>query len=172
MLNLQTANGDLLMLLQSAGTQQTQTAEGGEEQPQGQDWSGMLLQFGLIAAIVIAFWFFLIRPQKKKEKVANQMRESIKPGDRIVTIGGIMGRVIQVKDDSIIIETTTEHTKLKMLKSAVQTNNYVKPDEKTPSTKKPNKLIGRIKGDKNGDKTSYGEKLSPENSSGVPEIKE
>ena len=61
----------------------------------------------------------LIKPQKKKEKVRKEMQSSIKVGEEVVTIGGIMGKVINVKDDEITIETSVEKTQIKIYRYAI-----------------------------------------------------
>ncbi len=80
---------------------------------------------GLIMIVVmfVAMYFLMIRPQKKRQKEEQNMRDSIQIGDEITTIGGIMGRVVTVKDDSIVIETGADRTKLRFQKWAIQTNN-------------------------------------------------
>lgn len=80
---------------------------------------------GLIMLVVMfaAMYFLMIRPQKKRQKEEQNMRDSIQIGDEITTIGGIMGRVVTVKDDSIVIETGADRTKLRFQKWAIQTNN-------------------------------------------------
>jgi preprotein translocase subunit YajC len=76
----------------------------------------------IMVAMFALMYFFMIRPQKKKQKEEQEMRDSIQIGDEITTIGGIIGRVVTVKDDSIVIETGTDRTKLKMQRWAIQTN--------------------------------------------------
>lgn len=80
----------------------------------------LILMVGLFAVM----YFLMIRPQKKKQKEEQQMRDSIQIGDEITTIGGIMGRVVTVKDDSIVLETGAgaERTKMKFQRWAIQTN--------------------------------------------------
>lgn len=80
---------------------------------------------GLIVMILmfVAMYFLMIRPQKKRQKEEQNMRDSIQIGDEITTIGGIMGRVVTVKDDSIVLETGADRTKLRFQKWAIQTNN-------------------------------------------------
>jgi len=75
--------------------------------------------FILLGGMLVLMYFLMIRPQKKKEKEAKEMRDSLKPGDKIVTIGGIMGRVCAVKDDSVTIETGADKVRIKFLKSAI-----------------------------------------------------
>ena len=76
-----------------------------------------------MAAIFLAMYFLMIRPQKKKQKSEQDMRESIQIGDEITTIGGIVGRVVTVKEDSLIIETGADRVKMKITRWAIQTNN-------------------------------------------------
>ena len=68
-------------------------------------------------------YFLMIRPQKKKQKEEQEMRDSIQIGDEVTTIGGIMGRVVTVKEDSLIIETGADRTKMKITRWAIQTND-------------------------------------------------
>ena len=77
----------------------------------------------LMVAMFVGMYFLMIRPQKKKQKQEQEMRDSIQIGDEITTIGGIIGKVITVKDDSLIIETGADRTKLKIQRWAMQTNN-------------------------------------------------
>lgn len=77
----------------------------------------------LMVVMVAAMYFLMIRPQKKKQKEEQDMRDSIQIGDEITTIGGIMGRVVTVKEDSIVLETGADRTKMKFQRWAIQTNN-------------------------------------------------
>ena len=77
----------------------------------------------IMGVMFVAMYFLMIRPQKKRQKEEQNMRDSIQIGDEITTIGGIMGRVVTVKDDSIVIETGADRTKLRFQKWAIQTNN-------------------------------------------------
>ncbi len=103
-------------LFGSSGTATT-GAEGGAAA--GSPFSPIIL----MGILFVAMYFLTIRPQKKKQKEEQNMRDSIQIGDEITTIGGIMGRVITVKDDSIVIETGADRTKLKFQRWAIQTNN-------------------------------------------------
>lgn len=71
---------------------------------QGATMSGVTMGIYLVAMIAI-FYFLLIRPQKKREKEARMMLESLVVGDKIITIGGVQGKITQIKDDTITIET-------------------------------------------------------------------
>ena len=81
--------------------------------------SSLLLMGGLF----VAMWFLMIRPQKKKQKEEQQMRDSIQIGDEITTIGGIMGRVVTVKDEYIVVETGADRIKMRFQRWAIQTND-------------------------------------------------
>ncbi|MDO5755380.1 MAG: preprotein translocase subunit YajC [Tissierellia bacterium] len=81
--------------------------------------SPIIASFLPFALILGVFYFMLIRPQKKREQEVHQMRESLKIGDIIVTIGGIKGKILKVDEDSVIIETSNERTKMEFVKSAV-----------------------------------------------------
>ena len=75
----------------------------------------MLVTFGLI---ILVFYFLVIRPQNKKQKDAKKMLESVKKGDRVVTIGGMHGYVESVKEDAVVLRVD-DNTKIKFSKSAV-----------------------------------------------------
>ena len=77
----------------------------------------------LMVVMFALMYFLMIRPQKKKQKEEQEMREAIQIGDEITTIGGICGRVVTVKEDSLVIETGTDRNKMKITRWAIQTNN-------------------------------------------------
>ena len=82
--------------------------------------------WGTIIMIVImfaVFYFFAIRPQKKQEKESQQMRDSLSIGDEIVTIGGIVGIVIAIKEDTIVVETGTDRSKIRFKRWAISDVN-------------------------------------------------
>lgn len=89
-----------------------------DNQP-GSAWTTILLMVGLFAVM----YFVMIRPQKKRQKEEQEMRDSIQIGDEITTIGGICGRVVTVKEDSLVIETGADRNKMKITRWAIQTNN-------------------------------------------------
>ena len=78
------------------------------------------LPFVYMIAIFGLMYLFLIFPQKKKEKKFREMLAAIKVGDDIVTIGGVIGSVVSIKDDTIVVETGADRTKLKFEKAAVK----------------------------------------------------
>lgn len=75
------------------------------------------MQIGMILAMLVVFYFFMIRPQMKKQKEQKAFREGLKQGDKIVTIGGIHGKILEVTDTTVLINS--EGTKLRMEKSAI-----------------------------------------------------
>ena len=77
----------------------------------------------MIVAMLAIMYFLTIRPQRKRQKEEQTMRDNIQVGDEITTIGGIMGRVVTVKEDALIIETGADKNKLKISRWAVSTNN-------------------------------------------------
>lgn len=91
--------------------------------------AGSLLLTALpLIVMVAAMYFLIIRPQKKKEKAEKQMRENLQVGDEIVTIGGIYGRVISLKEDAIVIESKSDHSKMTIARWAMQQNLTVHDD--------------------------------------------
>ena len=97
-------------------TQYLTLLEGTTETPSTWATLGSFLPFLLLIPI---FYFLMYRPQKKQEKETAQMRNNLTIGDEVITIGGIMGRVIKVKDDYVVIETGSDRTKIKFRKSAI-----------------------------------------------------
>ncbi len=75
--------------------------------------------FAPLVLIFAALWFFMIIPQKKRDNETKQMRNSLQEGDEIVTIGGIVGRVLNVKEDSVIVYVGTDKTKIEFKKWAI-----------------------------------------------------
>ena len=74
----------------------------------------------MLVAMVAIFYFFMYRPQKKQEKETNEMRNNLQVGDEITTIGGIIGKVVSIKEETVLIETGHDRTKIRILKSAVR----------------------------------------------------
>lgn len=87
---------------------------------------GTVLYYGVFFVIIIAiFYFMMIRPQKKREKETTSMRKSLQVGDEITTVGGIVGRIVMIKEDSLIIETGADRNKVRVKTWAVQSNDTV-----------------------------------------------
>ena len=81
----------------------------------GFNWVSLVM----IVAMLALLYFFMIRPQKKQEKEVNAMRDSLMVGDEITTIGGIIGKIVSIKEETCVIETSHERTKIRILKTAV-----------------------------------------------------
>jgi len=77
-------------------------------------------QIIMLVLILIVFYFFMIRPQMKKQKEMKKFRENLKVGDKVVTIGGIHGKLLEVADATVLI--SSEGTKLRFDKSAIATS--------------------------------------------------
>ena len=90
---------------------------------------GSLIVMILVYALIFgAMYLLLIRPPRKKQKEEKKMRENLMVGDEIVTIGGIYGRVISLKEDTIVIESNSDHSKLTVARWALQSNLTVHDD--------------------------------------------
>ena len=90
----------------------------------GEPVSGLmatLIQFGPIVLVLLLMYFLMIRPQQKKQKEEQKMRNNLRVGDEITTIGGIKGRVVSIKDDTITIETGADRSKIQFEKWGLQT---------------------------------------------------
>ena len=74
----------------------------------------------IMIAVLVLFFFLTSRSQKKQEKKVNDMRNNLQVGDEITTIGGIIGKIVSIKDETIVIETTRDGTKIRFLRSAVR----------------------------------------------------
>lgn len=78
---------------------------------------GSLILLGLL---LVVMYFFMIKPQKKQEKEIQNMRNNLQVGDEITTIGGIIGKIVSIKEETCLIETSGDKTKIRILKSAVK----------------------------------------------------
>ena len=77
----------------------------------------------MMVALIGVFYFLMIRPENKRKKEAEAMRNALKVGDNITTIGGVIVDIVSVMEDSIVIETTTDRVRVEFAKFAVSTNN-------------------------------------------------
>ncbi|MGV3638275.1 MAG: preprotein translocase subunit YajC [Flavobacteriales bacterium] len=93
---------------------------------QGQDWS-FFLMMGLL---MVVFYFFMIRPQQKKAKEAKAFRESLQKGTKVVTIGGLHGKVVEVADTTILLEVDS-NVRLRFEKSAIAMDSSQQLNEAT-----------------------------------------
>ena len=79
-------------------------------------WSPIIM----IVFLFVALYFFMIRPQKKQEKKDAEMRDSLAVGDEVTTIGGIIGKVVSIKGETFVLESTREKTKIRFLRGAIR----------------------------------------------------
>ncbi len=97
----------------------------------------MLSGILMVVVMIAIFYFMLIRPENKRKKQAQEMRDSLTVGDEITTIGGIVGTICAVKANSIVIETGADRVRLEMMKWSVSSKGVqVSEDEKTSDNQK------------------------------------
>lgn len=82
-----------------------------------------MLNIGLIVVFIMLIYFMMIRPQKKKEKADSEMRSALQVGDQIMTIGGVIGKIVKITDKSVIITTGTDRNKIEFIKTAIASVN-------------------------------------------------
>ena len=116
----------MLLFLETVG------ATGGTDVPTI-DWVQMLLPMVLIIGV---FYFLMIRPENKRKKEAEEMRAAMKVGDQITTIGGIVGTVVNVKEDKFVIETSADQVRIEFMKWALSTNETAAEAAKAEAAKK------------------------------------
>ena len=92
-----------------------------EAAPQQQ--GGGMQMIIMMVVLIAVFYFLMILPENKRKKEAEAMRNALKVGDNITTIGGIIGDIVSVKDDSIVLETSSDRVRVEFAKFAVSTNN-------------------------------------------------
>lgn len=91
--------------------------------------AGLLTPFLFLGLMFAAMYFLMIRPQKKQQQKEKEMRENLRIGDQVVTIGGICGRVMKITDETIVLETGADRNKITLKKWAVQLNETVHEDD-------------------------------------------
>ena len=84
--------------------------------------AGMGSSIFMLVAMLAIFYFMLIRPENKRKKEAEAMRSSVRNGDKITTIGGIVGTVVNVKEDKVVIETGADQVRIEFAKWAISSN--------------------------------------------------
>ena len=102
----------MLLFLENAATDATATGGMG----------GLVGMLPMLLVMVGLFYFMLIRPENKRKKEAEQMRSAMKSGDKVTTIGGIMGTVVDVKSDSFVMETSADQVRIEFAKWALSAN--------------------------------------------------
>lgn len=80
----------------------------------------------ILVAMIAVFYFMMIRPEKKKKKEEEELRNSLKVGDKITTIGGIVGKIVDIKDENIVIETSMDRVRMELTKWSVMSNDTAK----------------------------------------------
>jgi preprotein translocase subunit YajC len=88
----------------------------------------LIMNFVPLILIFVVFYFILIRPQRKKDKETQKMRSNVQVGDEIVTIGGVIGIVVSLKEDTVVIETAGERNKIRIKRWAIQSNETIHDD--------------------------------------------
>lgn len=96
----------------------------------------MLLSFIPMILILVVFYFILIRPEKKRAKKMKEMLDNLQVADEVVTTGGIIGRVLSVKDDTVLIETGGDRTRIRILRSSIAENRTTHDDVESVTIKK------------------------------------
>lgn len=99
----------------------------------------------LMLGLVVLVFFFMFRSQKKQEKEANDMRNNLQIGDEITTIGGIIGEIVRIKDETVTIETGKDRTKIRILRTAIRSVDVHAVDKyaiaNAPSEEKPAEVV-------------------------------
>ena len=93
--------------------------------------AGTIIVYVAMIAIIVGMMWFSSRSQKKQEREINEMRDGLQVGDEITTIGGIIGKVVSIKEETCMIETGRDKTRIRILKSAVKTVD-VKAEDAQP----------------------------------------
>ena len=96
---------------------------------------GMMSTVIMMVAMLAIFYFMLIRPENKRKKEAEQMRSSVRKGDKITTIGGIIGTVVDVKENNIVIETSADQVRVEFAKWAISSNETAAENAKAEAKK-------------------------------------
>ena len=110
---------ELIKILETTG--QTASSTGA----QGNGIQSMLTMLIPLALMIVIFYFLIIRPEKKRSKKMKDMLDNLEVADEVVTTGGIIGRVLSVKEDTVLIETGSDRTKIRVLKSSIAENRTV-----------------------------------------------
>ena len=97
--------------------------------------TGMGSTLIMMVLMIAIFYFMLIRPENKRKKEAEQMRSSVKKGDKITTIGGITGVVVDVKENRIVLETGADQVRIELEKWAISTNETAAENAKAEAKK-------------------------------------
>ena len=113
--------------------------------------AGMGSTLIMLVMMIAIFYFMLIRPENKRKKEAEQMRSSVKKGDKIVTIGGICGVVVDVKESRIVLETGADQVRIEFEKRAI-TSNETAAEHAKEEAKKAQEAKAKAKAAKKAEK--------------------
>jgi preprotein translocase subunit YajC len=108
-----------------------------------------LMTFGPLLLLIVIMYFLLIRPQRKREKSVNEMRKGLQVGDEIITIGGLCGKIVKTKDETIVVQVGADKVKFEMMRWAVskvvESSGRVAPkvseQPETPVEEQPKKAL-------------------------------
>ena len=114
----------------------------------------------MLVVLVAVFYFLLIRPENKRKKKAQEMRDSLKKGDTITTIGGIVGKIVMVKPDTIVIETSDDRVRMELTKWAVSTTG-VQASAEGQTSKEDKKKEDEVKASEEIPETAAEESPAP-----------
>ena len=112
-------------------------------------FGGMGATWIIMILMLVGMWWFTSRSQKKRDKEAQDMRDSLQVGDEVTTIGGIIGKVVSIKEETFVLETTKEKTHIRFLKGAIRsvdvriadlTGATETPVQETPAEEQPKKF--------------------------------
>ena len=99
-------------------------------------WLSILMTVIPLGLMVVVFYLLLIRPEKKRAKKEKEMRENLQVADEVVTIGGIIGRVLSIQEDTIVVETGSDRNRIRVLKTAIAENRTAHDDVEKVTIKK------------------------------------
>ena len=97
---------------------------------------GGMTSIVMIVAMIAVFYFLMIRPENKRKKEAEQMRSAVKTGDEVITIGGVIGTVVSVKDDKFVMETGADQVRIEFAKWALSSNETAAAAAKAEAKKR------------------------------------
>lgn len=84
------------------------------------DFNSLLWQVGPFALLIAVMYLMLIMPQRREEKRLSELRRELQIGDSVTTVGGIVGHIVSLKEDTVVIETAGERTRIRFIRSAIQ----------------------------------------------------
>ena len=120
---------DLITLLAATATDGSAAGTAGTME-------SMLITFIPLVLMLVVFYFLLIRPEKKRAAKMKEMLDNLQVADEVVTTGGIIGRVLSVKEDTVLIETGGDRTRLRVLRTSIAENRTVHENVESVTIKK------------------------------------